>query len=235
MKKKIIFLLVSILLIVIAVISFFGYNYYLDNKEKILLQNEVKEVLKYISEKEVNLKKIEEITSPKITSGNRLAVEEALEEYILVSANAINTTITLLNDERITNLLSDTNFQNDGPAFLTSKTYINETKQKLLQNKKDILSLTDTSKIMSYFKNSTNDIYYEEMYRNLAIGNGLKETDIKTFSDSIDKIINLLDVSSKALNLLSENSNAWHLQNNQIYFNNQELLNTYNNLIAQIK
>lgn len=235
MKKKIIFLLVLILLIVIGVISFFGYNYYLDNKEKVLLQNEVKEVLKCISEKEVNLKKIEEITSPKITSGNRLAVEEALEEYILVSANAINTTITLLNDERITNLLSDTNFQNDGPAFLTSKTYINETKQKLLQNKKDILSLTDTSKIMSYFKNSTNDIYYEEMYRNLAIGNGLKETDIKTFSDSIDKIINLLDVSSKALNLLSENSNAWHLQNNQIYFNNQELLNTYNNLIAQIK
>ena len=235
MKKKIIFLLVLILLIVIGVISFFGYNYYLDNKEKVLMQNEVKEVLKCISEKEVNLKKIEEITSPKITSGNRLAVEEALEEYILVSANAINTTITLLNDERITNLLSDTNFQNDGPAFLTSKTYINETKQKLLQNKKDILSLTDTSKIMSYFKNSTNDIYYEEMYRNLAIGNGLKETDIKTFSDSIDKIINLLDVSSKALNLLSENSNAWHLQNNQIYFNNQELLNTYNNLIAQIK
>ena len=235
MKKKIIFLLVLILLIVIGVISFFGYNYYLDNKEKVLLQNEVKEVLKCISEKEVNLKKIEEITSPKITSGNRLAVEEALEEYILVSANTINTTITLLNDERITNLLSDTNFQNDGPAFLTSKTYINETKQKLLQNKKDILSLTDTSKIMSYFKNSTNDIYYEEMYRNLAIGNGLKETDIKTFSDSIDKIINLLDVSSKALNLLSENSNAWHLQNNQIYFNNQELLNTYNNLIAQIK
>ena len=73
------------------------------------------------------------------------------------------------------------------------------------------------------------------MYRDLAIGNDLNKSDINNFSNSLDAIIKLLDTSSEVINFLSQNSKSWQIENEEIYFTNQELLNTYNNLVAQIK
>ncbi len=234
MKKFKIIILV-VFLIIVGVVGYFGYNYYTDNKEKVLLEDEVEEILNYINEDSVNIDKINEIVGKDITTGNRLAVEHALENYILDSANAIKVTIDLLNDTRMTNLLSADNYLKDGPTFVNSMAYIKETKEKLLQNKQDILNLTDTSKTLSYFTNPTNDDYYEKMYQDLALGSGLKSSDITNFSNSIDSLVNLLNVSNEALTFLSQNANGWQIENNQIYFTNQTLLNTYNSYIAKIK
>ena len=235
MQKKIYIIIFIIILVIIGTIAYFSYNYYLDREEKVLLQNEVEKVSKYIADDKVDLAKIEEILTPVITTGNRLAVEEALEKYILTSAKAINNTISLLNDENITNLLSASNYKQDGPIFTNSKAYITKTKAKLLENKEEILNLTNEENILKYFKNSTNDDYYEKMYRDLAIGNGLNKSDVNNFSNSLDTIIKLLDTSSEVINFLSQNSKSWQIENEEIYFTNQELLNTYNNLVAQIK
>lgn len=235
MQKKIYIIIFIIILVIIGTIAYFSYNYYLDREEKVLLQDEVEKVSKYIADDKVDLAKIEEILDPVITTGNRLAVEEALEKYILTSAKAINNTISLLNDENITNLLSASNYKQDGPLFTNSKAYITKTKAKLLENKEEILNLTNEENILKYFKNSTNDDYYEKMYRDLAIGNGLNKSDINNFSNSLDTIIKLLDTSSEVINFLSQNGKSWQIENEEIYFTNQELLNTYNNLVAQIK
>lgn len=235
MQKKIYIIIFIIILVIIGTIAYFSYNYYLDREEKALLQDEVEKVSKYITDDKVDLAKIEEILAPVITTGNRLAVEEALEKYILTSAKAINNTISLLNDENITNLLSASNYKQDGPIFTNSKAYITKTKAKLLENKEEVLNLTNEENILKYFKNSTNDDYYEKMYRDLAIGNGLNKSDINNFSNSLDTIIKLLDTSSEVINFLSQNSKSWQIENEEIYFTNQELLNTYNNLVAQIK
>ncbi len=235
MQKKIYIIIFIIILVIIGTIAYFSYNYYLDREEKVLLQDEVEKVSKYIADDKVDLDKIEEILDPVITTGNRLAVEEALEKYILTSAKAINNTISLLNDENTTNLLSASNYKQDGPIFTNSKAYITKTKAKLLENKEEVLNLTNEENILKYFKNSTNDDYYEKMYRDLAIGNDLNKSDINNFSNSIDTIIKLLDTSSEVINFLSQNSKSWQIENEEIYFTNQELLNTYNNLVAQIK
>ena len=235
MKKKIIVVILIIFLVLIGIISYFSYNYYIDNKEKKLLQNEVAEINKYITSDKVDIEKIKKIITPDITTKNCLAVEEALEKYILDCATTINTAIALLQDEKLTNLLGVTNYQSDGPNFTNSKAYIAKTKEELQTAKGNILSLTDESKILAYFNNPTKDDYYEQMYRSLAIDTGLKDNDIKAFSSSIDSVINLLNISEETLNFLSQNSTSWQIQNNQIYFTNENLLNTYNNYIAKIK
>ena len=235
MKKKMPLIILVIFLLVAGVVGYFGYNYYIDEKEKTLLEDEMTEIVKYINNDDVDTEKIKEITAEDITTGNRLAVEKALENYIIDMANAIKTSIILLDDQRMTNLLTAANYQSDGPNFVSSKNYISETKQKLLQNKESILMLTDTTKVVEYFTNPTDDDYYDEMYKELAIGNGLDMNSIRGFSDSIDSIINLLDVSDETLTFLSQNVGAWQIQNNQIYFTNENLLNTYNSYIAKIK
>ena len=219
MKKKIPLIIFIAFLIAVGVIGYFGYNYYIDEKEKKLLEDEMTEVVKYINNDEVDVEKIKEITAADITTGNRLAVEKALESYIIDTANAINTALVLLNDQRMTNLLTATNYQNDGPIFTNSKNYIEEARKKLLQ----------------YFTNPTDDDYYDEMYKELAIGSGLNLDSVKNFSSSLDSVINLLDVSNETLTFLSQNAQGWQIQNNQIYFTTQDLLNTYNTLIAKIK
>ena len=235
MKKKLPIIILIVFLIISAVVGYFGYNYYIDSKEKKVLEDEMVEILKYINSDNVDTEKIKEITSPDITTGNRLAVEKAVENYINDIANAIKTAIILLDDQRMINLLTAANYQSDGPAFTTSKSYIKEMKEKLLENKETIISLTDTNKILEYFTNPTDDDYYDEMYKELAIGNGLDMNSIREFSNSIDSIINLLNVSNETLDFLSQNVGAWQIQNNQIYFTNENLLNTYNSYIAKIK
>ena len=95
--------------------------------------------------------------------------------------------------------------------------------------------MASSHKILEYFTNPTDDDYYDEMYKELAIGEGLNLDSIKNFSTSLDSVINLLDVSDETLTFLSQNAGTWQIQNNQIYFINQDYLNTYNTLIAKIK
>ncbi len=235
MKKKIIVVILIIFLVLIGIISYFSYNYYTDNKEKKLLQNEVVEINKYITSDKVDIEKIKKIIAPDTTTKNRLVVENALEEYILDCATTINTSIALLQDEKITNLLGASNYQSDGPNFTNSKAYITKMKEDLLTTKQSILKLTDKDNVLTYFTNPTKDDYYDEMFESLALGTSLTKDNINTITNSIDSVINLLNISEETLNFLSLNSTSWQIQNNQIYFTNENLLNTYNNYIAKIK
>ncbi len=235
MKKTFIGLFIIIIIIIIGVISYFGYNYYMDNKEELLLQDEVDEILKYINESAVNIEKIQEIITPDITTKNRIPVEKALEKYIMDCAKTVNETINLAKDEQLSNILTASNYQSDGPEFINTKKYIEETKEKLINNKETIIKLADKDEILKYFHNNTNDDYYEKMYINLAVGTGIKEKDLETFTNSIDSIISFLEVGNEALTFLSSNTMSWQIKDNQIYFTSESLLDTYNGIIAKIK
>ena len=58
MQKKIYIIIFIIILVIIGTIAYFSYNYYLDREEKVLLQNEVEKVSKYIADDKVDLDKI---------------------------------------------------------------------------------------------------------------------------------------------------------------------------------
>ena len=64
-------------------------------------------------------------------------------------------------------LLSASNYEEDGPEFVETKKYIEETKQKLEEGKKEMLAFIDEGKINSYIEAENADAYGVELYKQL--------------------------------------------------------------------
>ena len=141
-KKKNLFLLPIITIVVVVITILLLYPSYIYNKEKELLAEEINSLITYLEPNHLNIEAINDITKSDITTGSRRQVESALEEYLLAFANTINSTNTIIDDDYLVNLLTVTNYQNDGPTFVKSKAYIKTTKDTLNSNTENLLNYT---------------------------------------------------------------------------------------------
>lgn len=71
----------------------------------------------------------------RISDGEYLQVEEALKEYLTARFQNITKISEILNNEKLENILTIDNYKNDGPEFVTTKEYIENTKQELQELK----------------------------------------------------------------------------------------------------
>lgn len=141
--------------------------------------------------------------------------------------------VTVLNDERITNILTVDNYVNDGKEFLTTRKYIKDTKEKLITGRDSYYELFTEEKVMTYLDGLTIDDYYRDFYRNEIIGDIENEKNDKTVEKAINQIIDMLDDSEKIINFLVENKNAWEVEGDTIVFDTNELVDQYNNLLLE--
>lgn len=86
---------------------------------------------------------------------------------------------------------------------------------------------------MSYLKN-VDDSYYIDLYKEMM---GEKSTvdDIKDIKKNIDDVVNLIQSQQNVLEFLSENKNMWNVQNGKIQFDDDNLLNQYNQLLLAVQ
>ena len=86
---------------------------------------------------------------------------------------------------------------------------------------------------MSYLKN-VDDSYYIDLYKEMM---GEKSTvdDIKNIEKNIDDVVNLIQSQQNVLKFLSENKNMWNVQNGKIQFDDDNLLNQYNQLLLAVQ
>ena len=56
----------------------------------------------------------------------------------------------------------------------------------------------------------------------------------KTVENSVDELISILDISEDVLNLLSDNSNSWVIDGENIVFSDGNIEREYEELINQI-
>lgn len=229
-REKIVIVLGVVLLISFVAIVF--YPSHKDATEQNLLVEELDELEKYFTLDNLNLEAINDIINKNITTGPRVIVEKALEDYITDLANTINSTIIAIDDDRLVNLLTATNYQKDGPNFLESKNYISQTKNMLKQNKTKVMQSASQENIIKYYQSSS--LKYKNMYKSLVKDFKINKEEMKNFSLSVDKVINFLDVCDETLTFLSQNANSWNIENNQITFSTTTLLNNYNALIAKV-
>ena len=118
------------------------------------------------------------------------------------------------------------NYQEDGPNFSSTKTYINTTKTKLENYKNLYKEFLTEEKAKSYLKEEL-DSYYQEFYIEQIIG---KENDETIIAD-IDNIIEILNNSKVIIDFLVNYQDNWYLEDNYIYFTSEELTNQYDNLL----
>lgn len=230
MKKKIfigIGIFVGIILILIGVLV--GK----DLKQESNLKKELNEISEMVSDPDGDFKEISKRLNTTVTTGDYQKIEKAAKKYFTDILDDLIDLVTVLNDERITNILTVDNYVNDGKEFLTTRKYIKDTKEKLITGRDSYYELFTEEKVMTYLDGLTIDDYYRDFYRNEIIGDIENEKNDKTVEKAINQIIDMLDDSEKIINFLVENKNAWEVEGDTIVFDTNELVDQYNNLLLE--
>ena len=231
MKKKI--LIVLLIIIVIALVGV-GYFVFTDMEQEEKLKTELSELNDLVNAENIDMDAINEKLERRITTGDYEKVEDAYKSYLKDNFdNSIQIT-NILNDEKITTLLTVENYESDGKDFTESKEYITNTRTTLEDCKNKYTEFLTEEKAMSYINDKGLDSYYTDLYKNEFIGDMSTAAQDTTVQTSIDEVITILNTSEEVLNLLSENQNNWEIDEENISFNNESLSNQYDELVNSL-
>lgn len=237
--KKIFIITVSVIvaLVLITGVIAIGIALYHDFKQEGELISECKEIKKLTNAENLDAEKINEMLTRKISTGEYLKVEEALKEYLTARFQNIRKISQILNDEKLEKILTIDNYKNDGPEFVTTKEYIENTKQELQELKNKYEELFTEETVMSYINDKNLDSYYVKFYKQELIGNPEESKD-NTVEHNIDGIITILDSYNSVIDFLVTNKNSWKIEEENIIFANEELSNKFleivNNMLENI-
>ena len=231
MKKKI--LIVILIIIVIALIGV-RYFVYTDLKQEEKLKIELTELSELSNAQDIDINEINNRLDRIVTKGDYAAVENAFKTYLRENFDNSIQIANMLNDDKITTLLTVENYQENGKDFTNSKEYITTTRATLEDCKNKYTEFLTEEKAMSYINDKGLDSYYTDLYKEEFVGDMSSALQDTTVQDSIDEVIELLNTSEKVLNLLSENQNSWEIDGENIVFNNENLSNQYDELINSL-
>ncbi len=232
MKKKI---LIGVGVLLILIIGVIGYFVVSDLKQEEKLKNELDELNLLVNEENIDVDKVKEMLNRTVTTGDYKVVETSFKEYLSDAFDSVFQIVDILNDDKLVSILTVENYQSDGPNFIETKAYITETKTKLEELKNSYYSFLTEEKAMSYIENKGLDSYYVDLYKEEYVGDMKTANEDKTVEESINQIIELLNVSEEVINFLTENSSSWHIEEDLIVFDTDELSNEYLDLINKIQ
>lgn len=235
MKKGVkIGIIVGAIVLVVAGVG--GYLFFNDATQKAKIIETFAEIEELTKSEDFNMDALNEKTSTIVSSGKYANVEKAAKNYAHDLFNKAFEIRTLLGDEKMAQLLTASNYQQDGPEFVESKKYISETKQKLEEGKTEMVAYLEESKINSYIEAETNDAYSVELYKQLLSEDiEMSETEKNELEKAIDKVISMLEIEEEVLNFLTENKGKWQVQGEQVLFNSNSLVMEYNGFLTKLR
>ena len=232
MKKAIIGVIIAIILVAAIGIGILVVK---DFKQEDILRQEMLEFENLTRAENIDLDQIDQRIRELKTTGDYGVLEKAMKDYLADVVNVSVDIANILNDERIVNALTPENYQEDGPDFVQTKQFLEESKTNLEQYKNEVLQLLTNEGAMSYIENKNLDDYYVDLYKEIALSEDTAlDEDNAEIEASLDEATRILDIESQVINLLSENQNSWEIDGDTIVFNNSTLQNQYNDLVGQI-
>ena len=230
MKKK---FLVAILIIIVIAIGVIGYFVISDMGQEDKLKTELTEIKDLANADSIDIDAINERLDQTITTGDYAVVEKAFKSYLRDSFDNSIQIADILNDNKITTLLTAENYRKDGKDFTESKNYIITIRTTLEECKQKYTEYLTKDKAMSYINDKGLDSYYVDLYEEEFVGD-MDSTNDTTVEDSIEEIISLLNTSEEILNLLSENQSSWTLDGDNIVFSDENIGSQYDILINSL-
>ena len=231
MKKKI---LIALLIIIVIALVGVGYFVFTDMMQEDKLKTELSELNDLVNAENIDMDAINEKLDRRITTGDYEKVEDAYKSYLRDNFDNSIQIANILNDEKITTLLTVENYESDGKDFTESKEYITNTRETLEECKAKYTEFLTEEKAMSYINDKGLDSYYTDLYKNEFIGDMSSASQDTTVQDSIDEVIGILNTTEEVLNLLSENQDSWKIDGENISFNSESLSNQYDELINSL-
>ena len=215
------------------IVFFIGWFVVKDLRQEKKMEEEISYIQQTLKQEQINMDSINKKITHTITTGEYSKVERAIKNYLADNIRAMITIDSVLNDDTIENALTTENYQNDGPDFVKTRQILKDMQNKLTSSKETMVTLSQNNTVMSYLKN-VDDSYYIDLYKEMM---GEKSTvdDIKDIKKNIDDVVNLIQSQQNVLEFLSENKNMWNVQNGKIQFDDDNLLNQYNQLLLAVQ
>ena len=233
MKKKI---WIAIGIVVAVIAGVIAYMVVSDIKQEQKLMEEFEYVDGLVAKEENETDEIKEALGRTVTKrGDYLKTEKAYKQYLTDVYENMQKMTDILDDEKIEKSLTVQNYKEDGPEFTETKKYLAETKQSLEEGKNKFYELLTEDGAMKYIKDQGVDSYYEDIYNKEIKGYiNSEENQDETVKDAINDVIDVLTVSEKIINFLSENKGSWEIEDDSIVFDTEKLSDEYEKLAEEI-
>ena len=231
MKKKFLIIIAIIILILLGII---GYYVFIDMQQEEKLETELTEISNLTNAETIDIDAINETLKRTVTTGDYEVVEQAFKQYLKDNFDNSIQIAEILNDEKITNLLTVENYKADGKEFVETKNYIASTRDTLENCKNKYTEFFTEEKAMSYINDKGLDSYYIDLYKQKYVGDIETENNDKTVENAIDEIISILNKSEEVINFLIENQNSWEIRGENIVFNSESLSDEYDQLVENV-
>lgn len=229
MKKKWIILIVIGVILLLGILGFFAYSIVSELQQESKLTMEMNEIATIIASNEYTEESINKRLDSRVTKGDYGKVENAAKSYLKDVIQLNLELIDLIKDDRIGNMLTVENYEEDGPEFTNTKTYLDTTIQRLEEMKKDYAEYMSEEKIMSYIEKENVDEDYQELYKTV-----MGESQYEEITASLNELIDVLNKSNDIIDFLKENAGSWIIQDDMIVFSTNELIDEYNNLVNEL-
>lgn len=236
MKKKVIIGIIIGVIVLVAIAGGVGYLFINDSMQKAKIMQTFSELEEITASGDFDMEAINENTSNIVSSGKYANVERAAKNYAHDLFSTAFELKELLQDDKMAQLLTASNYSEDGPEFVESKKYVSETKQTLEAGKEKLVVFLEEGKINSYIEAETDDAYCKELYRQLLTDDiEMSETEKKEFEKSINQVVSMLDVVDDVFDFLIENKGKWEVQGEQVLFNSNSLVIKYNSFLTKLR
>ncbi len=235
MKKGVkIAIILGVIVVVIALAG--GYFFMNDIGQKAKILEEFAQIEELTSSENFEMAALNEKTDTIVTTGKYATVEKAAKNYASDLFGTAFKIKALMEDERLVKLLTAENYQEDGPEFVETKNYISETKKQLEDNRKEMLTYLEESKINSYIEAETTEEYYVNLYKELVTQDiEISDTERNELESSINMVVSLLDTAEEVIDFLIANKGKWEVQGGQIAFATNQLVETYNGFLEKLQ
>lgn len=231
MKKKILIIVGIIILIVIGVIAYFVIT---DLQQEDKLTAELQEISNLVNSQNIDIDQINERLDRTVTRGDYAVVEQSFKQYLKDNFDVSMKIADILNDEKLTTILTADNYKQDGKDFVETKNYISTTRDQLETYKTEYKDFFTEDKVMSYINDKNLDSYYTDLYKQELVGDIESDNETELVESAINDVIGILDIYEEVINFLVDNQNSWNVQDDTIEFTSESLQNQYNSLIDKL-
>ncbi len=172
------------------------------------------------------------------TNGKYGDVEGNMKSYLDDIALSLQKTLLVVKNPELTKILSFENYKNDGPDFAKSLSFLEKSSNDFNTNIDSILNRLEDKSIKKYGRKNIDDVYYRKLFNQFMLRDDMKEKYNKTsllLKESKTNINHIFEISYQTLTFLVNHKDEWQLENNEIQFKTDELMNQYNSLISSLK
>ena len=221
--------IICLILVIIAAVTGGVFVYLHMDKQVDVLNREAETI------KKMDIKN-DKIDMKLYCTGDYMAVEDTMKEYIDSYLGEIEKFEAVMNDTRLSDLLAIDNIASDNPEFINSRELLNEKKQELedeaqiltdMAKEENIIAAIDEESINDFQKRLYDDVMLEKIGTNFFY----PESEItKAKEEKLSKLDDMMNV----FDFLQLNLGNWSIDNNILRFTNDQLLNEYRDLISRI-